>query len=126
MPVSYQNLALELAVKAPALRLRITGTSMAPLLQEGDFVILHACPGALLRLGDLIAVRQDGDTVTHRLIAFQPDHLITLGDNLYMPDPPVSPEFVLGRAIALEKNARLTCLNLGGCSLITFLPGLPG
>jgi hypothetical protein len=114
MPASYQNLALDLVAQAPTLRLRIVGTSMTPLLRDGDFVILQPLPVEFLRPGDLIAFRCDGDTVTHRLIAIQPDGLLTRGDNLPEPDPLVSPERVLGRAISLEKNGHQIRLSKPG------------
>lgn len=110
---SYQNLAVEIAAQAPAFRLRVNGTSMSPLLMYGDSVILETTPPETLRRGDIIAFRFDQQTITHRIIAREPQRILTLGDNLRQPDPPLSPEAILGRVIALEKGGRQYQISRG-------------
>ncbi len=50
------------------LDVRIEGSSMRPLIRPGDTVSLCLIDGDELRTGDLIAFRQDGDLIVHRLI----------------------------------------------------------
>ena len=89
---SYQNLAVELAAQAPAFRLRINGTSMTPLLRHGDSVILEPVTPASLHRGDIIAFRLGQETITHRIIALEPQKILTLGDNLLQNDPLLLPD----------------------------------
>ncbi|GAB4580756.1 MAG: hypothetical protein Fur0022_34980 [Anaerolineales bacterium] len=110
---SYQDLAIDLAAQAPALRLRITGSSMAPLLQDGEAIILQPIAWKALQPGDIIAFRHIHDTITHRIISINPQGITTLGDNLRKPDPFLSPDALLGRVIALEKNGHIKSLSTG-------------
>jgi signal peptidase I len=110
---SYQDLALEIAAQTPILRLRIKGTSMAPLFRDGEAVTIQSVPYELLRQGDIIAFRLRGETITHRIVALEPHHARTLGDNLRALDPPVPPEAILGRVMTLERNGRPIHLTQG-------------
>ncbi|NUM43310.1 MAG: S26 family signal peptidase [Anaerolineales bacterium] len=124
---SYQDLALEIAAQASTLRLRINGTSMAPLMQDGESVIVEPTPFERLQRGDVIAFRHSRQTITHRIIALEPSGVLTLGDNLRKLDPPVPSDMILGRVVALEKNGRAYPLSTGGWPLVhRTLAGLGG
>ncbi|HNB50669.1 MAG TPA: S24/S26 family peptidase [Anaerolineales bacterium] len=110
---SYQNLAVELAAQAPAFRLRINGTSMTPLLRHGDSVILEPVTPASLHRGDIIAFRLGQETITHRIIALEPQKILTLGDNLLQNDPLLLPDAILGRVLVLEQGGRQYQISRG-------------
>jgi hypothetical protein len=118
MPFPYQRLALEMASQAPVLRLRINGSSMAPLLQDGESVIIQAIKTEALCPGDVIAFRRNAEIITHRLVAIRLQEVLTMGDNLYELDPPVSPEMILGHVIALERDEHQISLSRGGWAII--------
>ncbi len=46
----------------------ISGTSMLPLLQEGDMVVIEAAGPGELRRGDVILFREEGRLIVHRLV----------------------------------------------------------
>lgn len=65
----YMIPALEMLKKGHKdIVLRVEGTSMMPLLKSGDRVILKAADAAQLRRGELIAYRDAGNIIVHRLI----------------------------------------------------------
>jgi hypothetical protein len=102
MSSSYHHQAVEIAAQGPTLRMRINGTSMAPLLKNGEAVMIQPIPTESLQIGDMIAFRQDGQIITHRLVATQQNVLITMGDNVYALDPPISAEKILGKVTACQ------------------------
>jgi hypothetical protein len=84
-------------------RVPIEGTSMWPVLQPGDVaVISHGRRG--FRVGDVLAYRlEERAIVVHRLLRCLPgDALQMAGDNRPLADPPLSPDGVLGRVVAVE------------------------
>ena len=47
---------------------KVEGSSMRPLMRPGDTVSLCLTDGSEYKTGDLIAFRQDGNLIVHRLI----------------------------------------------------------
>lgn len=95
------------------LRFRVSGQSMHPTIQSGDYVVLHRPDMSNLRMGDLLLCRLPGDRMAlHRLIAVYRAsdggirRLITKGDGVDIPDPPLEPDAVLGRMIGIERHRR--------------------
>ena len=65
----YMIPALEMLKKSRRdIVLRVEGTSMMPLLKRGDRVVLKAADAEQLRRGELIAYRDEGNIIVHRLI----------------------------------------------------------
>ncbi|MDQ7028880.1 MAG: S24/S26 family peptidase [Ardenticatenia bacterium] len=88
------------------IKLHVRGTSMAPWLAPGDvLVVVHPHADALCP-GDIV-VRCDGNTwLAHRLVAYDADQDMwyTKGDNVPRLDPPLSPNALLGRVVAIERD----------------------
>jgi len=118
MPSTYQRLAIEIAAQAPAIRLRVQGTSMFPLLQEGEFVLVKPVSAEDLQPGDLIAFRRQNEVIMHRLVAINPEGYITLGDHSSTLDPPVLSENILGCVAAIEKDGQQKSLWGGRWTII--------
>ncbi|EKD95213.1 MAG: hypothetical protein ACD_25C00019G0001, partial [uncultured bacterium] len=79
----------------------VTG-SMRPVAGKGDVVI--TVPVRKIKSGDIVSFRQNGVTVTHRVIGIQKSLsgvlLITKGDNNEHEDPfPVSEKEILGKVV---------------------------
>ena len=118
MPSTYQRLAIEMAAQAPAIRLRVQGTSMFPLLQADEFVLVKPVPTEHLRPGDLIAFRRSNEVITHRLVTIRPEGYITLGDHTAALDPPVLSENILGCVAAIEQDGQQKSLWGGRWTII--------
>ena len=88
--------------------LPITGTSMNPLFQEGDTVLVsHDC--ATIVPGMVVVFRQKGDLVAHRVVAIhQTDGTDpvyqTKGDNSPSLDPILRSNDILGKVVAIQRN----------------------
>jgi signal peptidase I len=118
MPSNYQQLAIEIAAKAPAVRLQVHGRSMFPLLQAGESVLVEPVSAKHLQPGDLIAFHHQNEVIMHRLVAIQPEGFITLGDHSGTLDPPVLSENILGRVTAIEKDGQQKSLSGGRWTVI--------
>ena len=86
----------------PATYLVVRGTSMLPIYETGDLVILH--DQASYGVGDVVGYRVPaheigaGRIVLHRIIGFAPDGFVLKGDNNEAVDPwTPSPADVAGR-----------------------------
>jgi signal peptidase I len=79
------------------------GYSMAPLLHEGDQIIIEYSAKSVC-IGDILVFRQDDHMVIHRVLSVARKGSaiscwITKGDNNIDIDPPVTPEQVIGRVV---------------------------
>jgi signal peptidase I len=87
------------------LRLRVTGASMSPFLENGSYVTLFRIPPSDLKVGDIIFCRCDDETFKlHRLISIKNELLITKGDALGFPDKPFEKMDYQGKVIRIEHH----------------------
>jgi signal peptidase I len=87
-------------------RVPIEGTSMWPVLQPGDVVVVsHGRSG--IHVGDVLAYRsKERAIIVHRLLRRLPGSALQVaGDNRPLADPPLSPDRVLGRVMSVETAA---------------------
>ncbi len=119
---SAQDLAQlgDLVLKQGAeLRFRAAGTSMQPVIQDGQTIRVAPAPAGGTRLGDILFYRSGADrAVVHRLLKRVQTAggvlLLTKGDACASADPLVPPERVLGRVVAIEAmDGRLLRLDRG-------------
>lgn len=102
---TYWQTASELLEQRDGLlRLRVNGSSMAPLLQAGDVVQVEPTQPERLALGDLVVVRRERDFVTHRLVDKSSQAWVTKGDNCAYLDPAFEISAVVGRVIVIERR----------------------
>jgi hypothetical protein len=92
----------DLAAEAPV-DATVRGSSMAPLLEDGDRV--RIARARLYLPGDVVAFRSgDGRLVVHRLLGYRLHHGrlagVTRGDAVPQTDPPVPFGELLGRVIS--------------------------
>ena len=106
--VDWQQTAVKLAreelAQGSPIRLRVSGSSMAPLIEPGDVVLVRHVNFEDLRRGDMILVEQGGTFLVHRLVAVHDHGVRTKGDNASHADLLVAPEDVLGRVVVVEKG----------------------
>ena len=82
---------------------------MLPFLRQADMVTIS--PGQFSRVGDIVLWQAGETLVLHRVVAKRQGRIITKGDSLSHLDAPVAPKQIRGRAIFLERGARLRHLN---------------
>ena len=76
------------------------GHSMEPLLNEGDGLIVLPVNPQNVDEGDIVAFREDGKTIVHKVIGFEDGKIITHGVNLPKDDVErVSSHQLIGRHV---------------------------
>ena len=93
--------------------LTILSGSMLPLLQIGDKVLIHAVKPTDIRFGDIIVFKNPDKLIVHRIIRRHNNNGLSYlqkGDNATTAEI-VSSEYVLGKAIAIQKGNRIIQLN---------------
>jgi hypothetical protein len=96
-------LLLEVLARHGAVWVREASRSMSPLIREGDEVRLVPPERRRIRQGALIACRREEGLVLHRVLASNEAGVITKGDALASPDPPVGWADVVARVAALRR-----------------------
>jgi hypothetical protein len=101
-------------------KLVVRGTSMLPTLGEGQTVAVDFSPERLKR-GDVIVFRQHDDLVVHRLVGYGSrdgrTYYRARGDGRGYLDPPLYPERVAGRVVALRDRGAWRSLRGGAARL---------
>lgn len=99
----------------------IAGSSMFPLLQEGDQVLV-AHGSADARRGDIIVFRQGAITIAHRMLYSRKTVaglvFVAKGDSVPHADPPVSASAIVGRVVAVKRGNRLFSMETPGWQML--------
>ena len=108
------ELAGEVLSSSGRLRLRVTGWSMLPAIFPGDTLVIEPARSESVGKGDIVLFRRDGRLFAHRVSGksgsasdFQ---IVTQGDGMRNPDPPVSSSQLLGKVSFVVREGR--CLEL--------------
>ena len=108
------ELAGEVLSSSGSLRLRVTGWSMLPAIFPGDTLVIVPARSESVGKGDIVLFRRDGRLFAHRVSGksgsasdFQ---IVTQGDGMRNPDPPVSSSQLLGKVSFVVRDGR--CLEL--------------
>ena len=92
------------------LRLRVTGWSMLPSILPGDTLVVESAKKSTISEGDIVLFGRDRRLFAHRLIAKSDSPLnseiLTCGDAMPQPDPPVGERELLGRVSHVVRNGR--------------------
>jgi len=105
-------LALDVLARGESLWVREASPSMTPLIRPGDELRLAPFAGRPPALGQLVAYRRGAQLVVHRVLAVADGAVVTKGDALASPDPPVFPHEVVARAVAIRRaDGRLVDLE---------------
>lgn len=99
---------------------------MAPMIEQGDTVLIRSVHSQQLRRGDLLLVERDGYFLVHRLVAAGAHYIRIKGDNVSHADPVMELQEVLGRVVAVEKGGRRIELEEGRWPLVNRSLGLLG
>ena len=91
------------------LRVRVTGRSMTPFLNGGEFVTIKKVSYASLHIGDLIFCKSPNTSpLLHRIVRKQRTDrgllFQTKGDAVQGADEPVTEHDIIGKVCIIEKN----------------------
>lgn len=103
------ELAGEVLRSSGTLRLRVTGWSMLPAVMPGDTLVIQRICSDAVTEGDIVLFGRDRRLFVHRVIAkshSQIAEIVTRGDAMPAPDPPVSEADPLGRVGFILRNGK--------------------
>lgn len=95
------EIAVEALLSFGSIRLRATGHSMLPAIWPGDTLMINHCKISQIVPGNVVLCSRQNRLWAHRVVRIISDagspQLITQGDSLPNPDPPISSSELLGR-----------------------------
>jgi len=108
---AFGELSAEILHAGKALRFRAHGTSMHPLVRDGDVLLVHPIKDQLLNVGDIVLCRlPSGSLVVHRVIQWKNGlnglNLTIQGDSVSEPDGVIALADVYGRVSTIERDDR--------------------
>jgi signal peptidase I len=105
------ELAGDVLRSAGRLRLRVTGWSMLPTILPGDTLMIEHAGGEHVVKGDIVLFDRDRRLFVHRVSRKSRSagdlQIVTQGDGMARPDPPISESQVLGKVSFVVRNGRL-------------------
>jgi len=105
------ELAGDVLRSAGRLRLRVTGWSMLPTILPGDTLMIEHASGEHVVKGDIVLFDRDRRLFVHRVSGKSGStgdlQIVTQGDGMARPDPPISGSQVLGKVSFVGRNGRL-------------------
>jgi len=110
-------LLIELLARCGEARIAVSGSSMLPSVWPGDVLTIRRCDATELLRGDLAVFTRGGRLFAHRFVGHDGDRLVTQGDAVPLPDPPVSAAELLGTAVSISRSGKSIAFRTA--------PGLP-
>ncbi len=92
--------------KGADFRFRAPGTSMSPVIRDGDIITLSPPKGIKPLSGDILAFRhpETGNLIIHRVISVSSGTFLAQGDNSLDPEGPIPTSNILGVVTRVERN----------------------
>jgi signal peptidase I len=110
VPALKCELASEMLRSSGMLRLRVAGWSMLPALVQGDLLVFERATRDELSEGDIVLFGRDGRLFAHRVIGVSTGRkegsVLTQGDAVPRPDPPVADRELYGRVLRIVRNGK--------------------
>lgn len=106
------EMAGEVLRSSGRLRLQVTGWSMLPSIWPGDTLVIERVPSNAVLAGDIVLFGRDRRLFVHRVVnrsivtKGQDAEILTRGDAMPAPDPPVSESDLLGRVSFILRNGK--------------------
>ena len=102
------DLAAEVVGVFGSVRLRVSGTSMAPTLRPGELVGVEKTRMTEILPGEIVVFARDGRLIVHRVVAkiesCGESYLVTRGDRARKSDGPISSSQFVGRVNHIERG----------------------
>jgi len=117
LPQVFQNehaakceLAGEVLRSSGRLRLGVTGWSMLPSVRPGDTLVIESADEGAVSEGDIVLFMRERRLCVHRVVkknrALAGTTILTRGDAMQRPDPPVSDCDLLGKVTSIVRNGK--------------------
>jgi len=102
------ELAAEVLTSSGRLRLGVTGWSMLPAVWPGDTLTIESANSEAVSDGDIVLFRRDGRFFVHRVLGkiVKNSTILTRGDAMLQPDPPVANRDLLGKVVFILREGR--------------------
>ena len=100
------ELASEVLRSSGKLRLSVTGWSMLPTIWPGDTLMIDRAEIGAVSEGDIVLCARDQRFAAHRLLTNNASMIVTRGDAMSQPDPPVSNCDLLGKVAFIMRNGK--------------------
>jgi signal peptidase I len=101
------DLAGDILCSSGKLRLRANGWSMLPTIMPGNLLLVERA-GHGVSTGDIVVFSRDGRLFVHRVVSMARKSgdafVITQGDGMAQPDPPVAASELLGKVALIERS----------------------
>jgi signal peptidase I len=105
--LSKNELAAEALRSFGQLRLRVTGSSMLPAVRPHDELLIRHCGIDKAAQDDIVLFIRHRRLFAHRVVSRSAAHLVTQGDGLAEPDPPVAAHELLGKVSRVIRRGRI-------------------
>lgn len=103
------ELASEVLRENGKLQLQVNGWSMFPAIWPGDTLLVERISSAAVCEGDIVLFERDRRLFAHRVTARDGDGvamMVTRGDAMPMPDPPIGEDEFLGKIASILRNGK--------------------
>lgn len=114
----HMELSAEILAKGGALRVEAHGSSMHPLIRDGDVLTIQPAEAPTLKVGDVALYRVAGERmVAHRIVG-RPMRdggamLAARGDSSNGTDEEIHAEQVMGRVVLIQRGETTISLDRG-------------
>jgi hypothetical protein len=105
-------------IEDPPAEFTIAGSSMKPLLQQGDRVRLKPCNQNTLHGGRCYAFKEGVTLVLHRYVATRGEYAIFVGDNM-LAHQLIPIDNIIGELIGSDANKMDRCIHVVNCMLLS-------
>ena len=107
----FEELSAQVLKAGHDLRFRARGSSMRPMVRDGDILIVRRADDTEIAVGDIVFYRSHRKgMVVHRVVGVQKDMregiLVVKGDAVGSPDPAVCESQVWGKVVSIERSGR--------------------
>jgi signal peptidase I len=94
-----------------SVRMRVVGDSMSPLMLPGDTLVITKCEQSAILMGELVIINSADGYIVHRVVFVRNGRIITKGDNRPKFDVESSLGDLIGKAVTIERNGKISNLN---------------
>ncbi len=113
--IPFSELMKAVLEKNIPLRFTSFGLSMSPFIRDGDVITIAPVLPYCLRIGDVVAFVNPGDTKlkVHRILLVSKEGFLIKGDNNLDQDGFITAGSIIGRVVRVQHNGRRVLLGLG-------------